>query len=467
MRIFFLISSFFLFVTHLCGQGVVFKEGVSWDSLLTEASVKDKLIFVDVYTDWCGPCKLMDKQVFSDKVVSSKMKKDFINFKLNAEKGQGISLARKYNVFSYPTYLFVNGSGTLIYRTEGYMPAQRFMQEMKNALEELNDSITLLEMDARYMSGNRDSEFMYNYIVKRTKLKQDNKDLLDEYCLLLDSTQKNSVRTLQLLADNAAFGVRNLQIGPALTLLLSNKDRFSQLKNIESVDNYISLAQQNTLMKAIKLEDEDLLDLILRANKDRKHEPFDEESDEMFMLTYYYATRQYQSYIRAAVDFMNNVLMKISDNQLEVKDKAVLGEVIIELEEYLASKTPEERERTLASYRKTQTIQLIRTFNKISKTILFIGAGDTLVQQGLAWMARSYELAKKDTAYFKYVYPECQKIYASYLYLAGDSQKAIALQQNALNCISQPGIADTGEEIKEYSILLEAMKAGKELSFGR
>jgi len=68
-------------------DGVIFKKD-DWSAILAQAKAEDKLIFVDAFTTWCGPCKKMDRDV---------------------EKGQGIKLARDYNVSAFPTFLFIDG----------------------------------------------------------------------------------------------------------------------------------------------------------------------------------------------------------------------------------------------------------------------------------------------------------------------------------------------------------------------
>src|SRR4051812_30202952 len=82
--------------------GIIFFKG-DWKSLLNEAHQKHKLIFVDAYTDWCTPCKRMEKEVFPMVAVGKTYNDFFINYRLNAERGEGIGLAARYAVKGYPT----------------------------------------------------------------------------------------------------------------------------------------------------------------------------------------------------------------------------------------------------------------------------------------------------------------------------------------------------------------------------
>lgn len=453
--------------TGLCAdvlaQGVAFRQNENWEDLLAEARSRDQLIFVDVYTDWCGPCKRMDKEVFTDERLAGMMNKNFINVKLNAEKGIGISLAKRYNVFSYPTYLFVNGDGTLIYRANGYTPVHRMMNELSNALSEKEAPVTLLQMDSVYLTGRADTTFLYSYIRKRTKLRQDNSELLDEYCAMLNSAQQTSLKTLQLIAENGAFDVRSLQIGNALSLLIDHQEKFQLISDDEELDNYISLAQQNTLSKAISTRSEALLGEILKWNQRRKLTEYHDESDEMWRLSYYFQTRQYTKYIEVAKLYLDGKLMTIADSTLNRRDKTVFDEVSKELEQSLANKTETDRERMLASYRFTESIQFIRIVNGICKTLLSLQPEKDVLESGIRWMDRSVSIAERDTDYFKYVYPSSLNIYASYLYKVGQKDRAISLQSKALELISLPGIANGAEEIDQFGRTLSLMKEGKDI----
>src|SRR5476651_1800653 len=92
-----------------------FNKDIKWADALAQAKETHKLIFLDMYTDWCGPCKEMDKDVFPMQAVGDVFNSSFINYKLDAEKGEGPAVKKKYDVASYPNYLFVDGEGTLIY----------------------------------------------------------------------------------------------------------------------------------------------------------------------------------------------------------------------------------------------------------------------------------------------------------------------------------------------------------------
>ena len=90
-----------------------------FESLMELAQTEQKPLFVDFYADWCLPCKMMDKEVFNDPEVSAFFEENFINVKIDAERGQGPNLAVMYEIKGYPTLMFMNPEGRELIRQEG------------------------------------------------------------------------------------------------------------------------------------------------------------------------------------------------------------------------------------------------------------------------------------------------------------------------------------------------------------
>lgn len=107
----------------------------SYSAALKEAKASGKLLMVDLYTDWCGYCKKLDREVFPDAAVA-RLSQKFVPVKLNPEKDQDASaLARRYIVNGFPTILFLNAKGEIFHRIGGYAPAAPFAQMMQRALD--------------------------------------------------------------------------------------------------------------------------------------------------------------------------------------------------------------------------------------------------------------------------------------------------------------------------------------------
>lgn len=105
---------------------IIFETG-NLASVLAKAEKENKLIFIDAFTTWCGPCKKMSKEVFTSDTVANYFNKNFVNYKFDMEKGEGIEFAKKYQVNCYPNLLVLDGKGTIVHRGAGYMKPSEFI----------------------------------------------------------------------------------------------------------------------------------------------------------------------------------------------------------------------------------------------------------------------------------------------------------------------------------------------------
>ncbi|WET51108.1 thioredoxin family protein [Chryseobacterium indologenes] len=139
-------------------QGIKFEDG-NFASILAKAKKENKLVFVDAYASWCGPCKLMVKNIFPLKNVGDYYNSHFINAKIDMEKGEGIELAKKYNVKAFPTYLFIDGNGEAVHRTLGYVEEKDFIQF---AMDAGDPSKRLTALKQQFEKGDKDPAFLKN-----------------------------------------------------------------------------------------------------------------------------------------------------------------------------------------------------------------------------------------------------------------------------------------------------------------
>lgn len=111
--------------------GIQFHKG-TFNEALQLAKEENKLVFLDIYATWCGPCKMLKSKTFSDNTVGKYFNETFVNVALDGEQGEGGELARKYRVRGYPTLLFINADGNVVSRTSGYHNAEEFIELGKN-----------------------------------------------------------------------------------------------------------------------------------------------------------------------------------------------------------------------------------------------------------------------------------------------------------------------------------------------
>ena len=109
-----------------------------WNDGLSAAVRSGKPVIVDVYTDWCGWCKRMDRDVYARSDVGDYLNHHFVMVRLNAESGERVqysgrtltarSLASGFDVTGYPTTIFLKCDGTHLVNVPGYVPAEKFMK---------------------------------------------------------------------------------------------------------------------------------------------------------------------------------------------------------------------------------------------------------------------------------------------------------------------------------------------------
>ena len=102
------------------GEGIQFVEA-NWAKAVAEAKKQKKMIFIDAYTSWCGPCRMLKQNTFTDKAAGDYFNKHFINIALDMEKGDGLAFAQKYQVAAYPTLFIMDAEEKSVTTSEGYI----------------------------------------------------------------------------------------------------------------------------------------------------------------------------------------------------------------------------------------------------------------------------------------------------------------------------------------------------------
>ncbi|MCS3870883.1 thioredoxin-related protein [Chryseobacterium ginsenosidimutans] len=155
-----IISGLFLFSTVIAfAQEAVQFQDLPFKDLVAKAKKENKILFIDAYTSWCGPCKMMEKNTFTQKAVGDYFNANFVNARFDMEKGEGREIASKFGVRSYPTYLFLNGDGELVSQNYGYMDGSLFVSMAQDVNSPNNKKGSLKE---RFANGEKDSEFLIN-----------------------------------------------------------------------------------------------------------------------------------------------------------------------------------------------------------------------------------------------------------------------------------------------------------------
>jgi thioredoxin 1 len=123
-----LISFAFTFSLNKSSESNIQFSNKNFNEVLADAANTEKLVFIDVSTSWCGYCKKMKANTYTDASVINLVNSKYISKSIDAEKGEGIAIAKKYNVRAYPTVLVLNAKGELLKTGEGYLKPNQLIQ---------------------------------------------------------------------------------------------------------------------------------------------------------------------------------------------------------------------------------------------------------------------------------------------------------------------------------------------------
>lgn len=135
--------------TEVIGTGEI--NWMTWDEAVAAQAQSPKMLFIDIYTDWCGWCKVMDRKTFTDEKVADYINEHYYAVKFNAESEDPITFRDKeYEVvqggrrgihtlayallegnLSYPSYVFLNDNFQRLHISKGFQDAAPFLAEVQ------------------------------------------------------------------------------------------------------------------------------------------------------------------------------------------------------------------------------------------------------------------------------------------------------------------------------------------------
>jgi thiol-disulfide isomerase/thioredoxin len=294
--------SFFLIllVSQLSFSQTIKFEDSDFATILAKAKAEKKIVFLDAYAAWCGPCKLMEKNVFTDKNVADYYNKNFINAHFDMEKGEGPSLASKYGIRSYPTLLFLNGEGEIVGKELGYIKTEEFL-----ALGKKNNNPSLVNTNLKdeFLKGKLDQSALLNFInlyaskdpilakqasEKYFAKKKDKAFSGDEVNALLNFTQS---------VDDANYKV-----------FTANRSEITKLlpeQNYTQFDNYLKLMKLVTSATDEKTKTIDDAKILKEGEGLFPKEELT-KSLNLYKLNYYAAHDNFPAYEKTALEYYKN-----------------------------------------------------------------------------------------------------------------------------------------------------------------
>lgn len=222
---------------------IAFEHG-NFSEIKAKAKKENKLIFVDAFTTWCGPCKQMAKNVFTNDTVADYFNANLVNAKIDMEKGEGLEIAKQYEVQCYPNLLFIDGDGKLVHRIAGYMSPSDFIAEANKA----KDPEKRFSYYANnYESNKQNADFLAKYVTAMSSTCLDPGAAIAQYFSLQKEEQLTSKQNWEMIKEH----VNNMN-DKEFIYLVANKNKFEELYTAKEVNAKLDHVNKNTLFGIIR-----------------------------------------------------------------------------------------------------------------------------------------------------------------------------------------------------------------------
>jgi thiol-disulfide isomerase/thioredoxin len=298
----------FVVLPSLQAQGIEFFHG-TWAEALEKAKSEEKIIFVDAFASWCGPCKRMASQTFPDPEAGNYFNANFINMKIDMEKPENSEFAGKYPVGSYPTLMFIDAAGKVVLKEVGAKTVEQLIATGQKALGKSDKSV---DFEKKYNEGNREPQLMYDYVRALNASGKPSLKITNEYL----NSQKDLTTEFNLKfilegtvdADSRVFDL----------LMKYQKEVTKQVGDL-AVTTRIEKACRNTLRKAIEFKNESLLaetKAKMKSALPEKADAFASSAD----MDYFLATKDVKRYLKSAQSFQKS---EIKNNAAQLHDLVI------------------------------------------------------------------------------------------------------------------------------------------------
>ncbi len=241
-KIFFILLISVLSITGGSGQNrsITFREQ-PFKELQALAKSQNKLIFIDAYATWCGPCKWMSANMFTNDSIADYYNKTFICSKYDMEKGEGLELRSRYEVKAYPTLLFIDANGNMVHKRVG--APQKVQEYLEMGQTALTPGQGLAAVAKKYDAGNPDPQLLMLYLKRLQEAYMPVTEPLAKYF----TTQKDE-NLISSANWKIIYSYTDDMKSREFRYLVKNQDNFTKLYTKDSVEGKISQVFLRTLI---------------------------------------------------------------------------------------------------------------------------------------------------------------------------------------------------------------------------
>ena len=226
-------------------KGIRFEQTKEWKKVLKKAKKEKKLIFIDCYTSWCGPCKMLSSQVFTLENVGNQFNADFVNVKYDMEKdADGVKLKDAFEIKAFPTLVFVDPkTEQVVHKMVGAGSAEWLMEGGKIAKDPQNN---LSGLTKRYDAGERNVDLLSRYLnaLASAYMQEKQGAVAAEYLNALSDDEIVTKDNWDLIKKNV-----NDPLSKPMRQVLANVERFYEVAGKEVVDYKIEMTLKGAVME--------------------------------------------------------------------------------------------------------------------------------------------------------------------------------------------------------------------------
>lgn len=253
--------------------GIIFSK-LEYEEVFQKAPREKKGIMLYFHFDGCGACTKMEKTVFANNEVRDYINRNFICYEVNTRKGKGIEINKGFNVELHPTFIFYDTSGIQTHKIVGVFSPSEFMN---HAQISLNSSKTLLLAKSEYKKGNRESNFVREYIYLLRDASELDSTTVITYFRNLRQEQLKKEENIKLLYEFCVHRSNAyIKYGTAtFDFIVSNKTLFEKYFENEQIETRIVWICHQELYEAIaqnnKVRFETILELLKTYQRDKNY----------------------------------------------------------------------------------------------------------------------------------------------------------------------------------------------------
>lgn len=437
-------------------QGILFETG-TFAAALDKAKEENKIVFLDVYTTWCGPCKQMAANLFPNVEAGKLYNKHFVNYKIDAEKGEGIEVAAKYKIQGYPTNLFLKPDGDVVYTVMGAGDLVWFLENGNVAIAEAKDPLQWADYEAKLNGSKVDKEFLKNYLVKGKRLGKNTDKGLDHY------VEKHIGKKVKDEDINFLLEYNQTMDNKAYALLDKHKAAVNKVKEAE-VPNFFKYYTESLVPGTIeKLADQKneagFKKVVLGYVNENSGTP---KMDGWFYAKAFYERLGDETKMEVFKLLRTNEMMNTSITEFKQEDTTKLAEYLMTLKHQLdQGKVSEAEQKEYVERFKKQNPQMTKIasinaamdLNEMAWNV-YETNNKQMYKDAIKWSEKSLVLFGGTDAITRV---SLLDTYAHLLYRQGQKAEAIKQQEQALDLAKS---ANNSEVIQKTEASLQQMKDG-------